>query len=668
MLFRSVRDGFGCYTSCTVTLTVAQPPTCVITPAATCPTGITLLTGTAQQFCVAVTPGANELAANLTTTVTKNGNPFAGPFTGTQPNICFTVNAPDPGVTDTYVATVVDTALGGACTTTCSACLTGRGVPRIRVTKEIVCVLCGADGCAPFTGAKTATGARGDTCPAFCYRVTIENLSDAGISLNNLAVTDVITPSTEHNLPVTGAFPASLTPVGTAGATATRDFPNIPHCVDTRNVVTANADGVTASGTAVGHVSASDTNNALVLNLGVECTKYLSVDGAPRVSGANGNCVTESDGNSHTLTYSVVIHNSGEVPEVVTISDTVLAGLGAAFPSNTVNLAAGASVDLTATSVTVPCNTNINNTVNVTAVVDTSSTTICVCDTNHIPVSVKSACSACYSCSTPQPASCRTTGGGKQDQTGQRAGLVPNVDPRANPLVAKYVTHGGQVGAPVGTSTEWTPCSPCIKGEWEHVRHFRPGLDGNFHARHFDSLQCACLPCEGDPGSGVITPGKKGGLCNAGDRVCGPEPRRAPANKMCFSGIGDYAVTNGRRVGQSVVFRVDIEDHGEPGGAGPKGNKRLPADRYRIRIWKVSSTAVPLAQACTSNIDLRKAIACTEANTSLRDGTTDPLAPRGVTTALGSPVFGVRAPDIDDGGELDRGNRQIHPQIKTCTP
>src|SRR5262249_52446597 len=148
------------------------------------------------------------------------------------------------------------------------------------------------------------------------------------------------------------------------------------------------------------------------------------------------------------------------------LSDSVLTALGATFPSNTVNLAAGASIDLTATSVTVPCNTNINNTINVTAVVDTSSTSVCVCDTNHIPVSVRSGCSACYTCSTPAPASCRTTGGGKQDQTGQRPGLVPNVDPRANPLVAKYVTHGGQVGAPVGSPTEFDPCSPCIKGEW----------------------------------------------------------------------------------------------------------------------------------------------------------------------------------------------------------
>jgi hypothetical protein len=26
----------------------------------------------------------------------------------------------------------------------------------------------------------------------------------------------------------------------------------------------------------------------------------------------------------------------------------------------------------------------------------------------------------------------------------------------------------------------------------------------------------------------------------------------------------------------------------------------------------------------------------------------------------------VRAPDIDDGGELLHGNQQIHPQIKAC--
>jgi len=317
--------------------------------------------------------------------------------------------------------------------------------------------------------------------------------------------------------------------------------------------------------------------------------------------------------------------------------------------------------------VTLPCNTNINNTVSVTAVVDTTITGICACGTNHLPVSVSSGCSACYSCSTPQPSACRVTGGGKQDQTATSHlnGKVPNVDPRANPLVAAYTTHGGQVGAPVGQATEFTACSPCIKGEWEHVRHFRPGLDGNFHARHFDSLECACLACPGDPnsGSGTVTDTRFGRLCNAGDRYCGPEPRRAPANKICFSGIGDYVMTNGRRTPQSVAFRVDIEDHGEPGGSGPKGNKRLPADRYRIRIFTLSSSTAH-SSPCddTSSLTLRRAIACTAANTPLEDGVVAPGSP---TTPLGTAFNGF-VPFVDDGGELDRGNHQIHPQIKQC--
>ena len=129
------------------------------------------------------------------------------------------------------------------------------------------------------------------------------------------------------------------------------------------------------------------------------------------------------------------------------------------------------------------------------------------------------------------------------------------------------------MGAPVGVATAFTPDSVCIQGEWQHVRHIKPKLYGNFHARTFDSLNCACLPCAGDPGSGTVTDG----LCNPGDRICGPEPRRAPDNAICFSGVGDYAVINGNRTPRSVVFRVDIQDHSEPGGTnGPN-----PPDRYR---------------------------------------------------------------------------------------
>src|SRR5438132_3065769 len=153
----------------------------------------------------------------------------------------------------------------------------------------------------------------------------------------------------------------------------------------------------------------------------------------------------------------------------------------------------------------------------------------------------------------PPPSGCRVTGGGLVYACGS---TLPGSDApqhcgdRASD--AQDATHGGQVGAPVGVATAFTPDSVCIQGEWQHVRHIKPKLNGNFHARTFDSLNCACLPCAGDPGSGTVTDG----LCNPGDRICGPEPRRAPDNAICFSGVGDYAVTNGNRPPPSLVVRA----------------------------------------------------------------------------------------------------------------
>src|SRR5213596_4150861 len=139
----------------------------------------------------------------------------------------------------------------------------------------------------------------------------------------------------------------------------------------------------------------------------------------------------------------------------------------------------------------------------------------------------------------PPPSGCRVTGGGLVDACGPDlpGGDAPeHCGDRASD--ALDATHGGQVGAPVGVATAFTPDSACIQCEWQHVRHIRPKLYGNFHARTFDSLNCACLPCAGDPGSGTVT--VTDGLCNPGDRICGPEPRRAPDNAICFSGVGDY--------------------------------------------------------------------------------------------------------------------------------
>jgi len=239
----------------------------------------------------------------------------------------------------------------------------------------------------------------------------------------------------------------------------------------------------------------------------------------------------------------------------------------------------------------------------------------------------------------PPPSGCRVTGGGLVDACGPDlpGGDAPTHcgDQASDALDA---THGGQVGAPVGVATAFTPDSACIKGEWQHVRHIKPKLYGNFHASTFDSLNCACLPCAGDPGSGTVTDG----LCNPGDRICGPEPRRAPDNAICFSGVGDYALTNGNRAARSVVFRVDVQDHSEPGGT----NGPPPPDRYRLRLWFLKGADPNSADA----VSLRTAVACAHAGVEDVSATT---------------------PDIDDGGDLIRGNQQIHPQLpetSRCVP
>jgi hypothetical protein len=243
---------------------------------------------------------------------------------------------------------------------------------------------------------------------------------------------------------------------------------------------------------------------------------------------------------------------------------------------------------------------------------------------------------------------CRVTGGGRQENS------VPPV---------RYVTHGGQVGAPVGSAgfdpgTFQREGSECIHGNWEVVRHLKGGDRGNFHAKIFDSLMCACLGCPENPGSGVVI----GGMCNPDDRICGPEPRRAPANKICFSGIGDYTMDKGSRIPRSVLFRVDVEDRSEPGNNGKPSED--PPDRHRIRIWVLTTAELArLNNPSDRLLDFRRAISCSAGSTALQDGA---VGANGLAVPLGTAVFGVRAPDVDDGGEMDHGNHQIHPMIKDC--
>jgi hypothetical protein len=199
-------------------------------------------------------------------------------------------------------------------------------------------------------------------------------------------------------------------------------------------------------------------------------------------------------------------------------------------------------------------------------------------------------------------------------------------------------------------------------------------LEGNFHARFFDTLHCICLgpefcdpTCEPDATGKYQLGTTNNNVCNPNDhKIAGPQPRKAPANKIVFTGVGDWADPNGRREGRSVLFRVDIEDRSEPGGYHPGGAKD-PADRYRIRIWVLTDAECARLSA-DGLLDFRNCIAACN-GIQYRDGVfaadlqNHCGGPGTLTFPGGCPV---RLPDIDDGGEMEHGNHQIHPQIKEC--
>ena len=112
-----------------------------------------------------------------------------------------------------------------------------------------------------------------------------------------------------------------------------------------------------------------------------------------------------------------------------------------------------------------------------------------------------------------------------------------------------------------------------------------------------------------------------------------------------------------------IRFRVDVEDRSEPGNSHAGGGTP-PADRHRIRIWILTDAEkVRLANPADRLLDFRRAIACTPGTTRLEDGA---VGQDGRAVPLGTPVFNVRPPNIDDGGEMNHGNHQIHPSIKDC--
>jgi hypothetical protein len=505
--------------------------------------------------------------------------------------------------------------------------------PCVQVTKLVACLLPG-DQCGPLD--KTATGYRSaDQNPGFCYSITISNCG--GYTLTNVIVLDDKMGDLSSSF-----FPSRM--VGLApGASLTRHY-KMASDTDTTNTVQVTGHAATAGSPMV---SDADQAVARVLTASLTCQTTVYSPDDQDTSYTDGHVTLPKDDAPHDVMFLVVVCNTGDADLTqVRIQTPGLAALGCADPEP-FDLPRGACVTNLVCARQLACAIlPLSLTNHVTAVVDTR-TQPCGHDLAGSNIVARSTCHMDVECG--MPGACRVTGGGRQETS------FPPV---------RYVTHGGQVGAPVGREgfdpgTYEREGSECIHGNWEHVRHEKGGSRGNFHAKIFDSLMCACLGCPEDPLAPVVI----GGLCNPDSRTCGPEPRRSPANKICFSGLGDYTVTSGARERRAVLFRVDLEDRSEPGNSHAGGTKP-PNDRHRIRIWILTETE--LARLRDPNdrlLDFRRAIACTPGSTAQKDGA---VGPDGLPVPLGTAVFGVRAPDIDDGGEMDHGNHQIHPMIKDC--
>jgi len=320
-----------------------------------------------------------------------------------------------------------------------------------------------------------------------------------------------------------------------------------------------------------------------------------------------------------------------------------------------------------------------NLSVSVTAMADSNDATICVNDQNGNAVTTTSSpCTATVVCELAS--TCRVTGGGVllpgevEDNTCSPDVTTSIQGPNCNGAVAVKVTHGGQLGAPLsrvscGNVALFPQGDPCIRGQWEHVRHYKGKANpkslfsvDNFHSNTpkgiFDSLQCACLPCCENPDAG----GKVGNLCNPDDhKICGPMPRPAPANAIIFSGVGyiSSCATANKKGGRSeaVVFRVYIEDRSEPGGQHPGGGKK-PADVYCFQAWSLDA----INGNASGKIDSSAAIAARQAvaddNCAFIKGYTQGSLPN--ASLLGTPL-------INDCGALHTGNQQLHPATgATC--
>jgi hypothetical protein len=690
-------------------VTIAAAPTCTVpAPTAVCAG----TTATAGPVNVTLDP-----AATVASYCWQKGCPPAAdaPCLSTTDTLSIpNAQASDAGC---YTVTVTDS-LG--CTTTCTATLVVNPCnPVITVLKQVVCKDPNT-ACEANTGySHSASGVQGgaaDDCPVFCYSIRIENTGD--VDLTGITVTDnqynladkLNGNPGDPNAPFPTSLPAhsgadsvairyfSATVCDTTGSTPTVDCTLPDPVTDTLiNTVTVNATSTAGAAPTVTSCAAVQ-----VKKINVTCDLQLvAATGFDLDNNPNDNHVTMPAGSTDvSIETALKITNTGTAPlKVTSISVTDCAN-----PPNPISLVTCGGVTPVDFNTTIfangPISVSPNNgfvdlgnigcwvvscpggclKVTVNAQADDQVPGVCITDQSGNPVTATTTCQANVDCQ--QPATCRVTGGGVLTpgvsytttcpvpitETTMLSGTLCNNTP-----TVVQVTHGGQLGAPYAQQD----CGdilgdPCIRGQWQHVRHYQgkgsPRSEVTVDTIHttnpkgtFDLLKCACLPCC-ELGVTGASPSTLGTLCNPDDhKICGPEPRPAPANAIIFSGVAMLrscvsSGNNGKGSEIPVVFMVYIEDRSEPGGLHPKGSVN-PPDVYCFQAWAIQGNNFNSGDAQA----LRQAVA--QAGCAYISNHAEGAMPPSTVTVGNTTATSF----IDDCGPLDRGNHQIHPSTSaTC--
>jgi hypothetical protein len=575
--------------------------------------------------------------------------------------------------------------------TTSQTCITtNRCPPLISVSKLVTCApAAGIAGCnSTLNYKKNAYGIAGVNNPAFCYQIIVSNIGP--VALTNVTLSDSVLTGDGVILinPPSGFLDVGQSVTNYYGASW--GVGNHTNTVVATGVSVIDQSSVSATNSAATHVVA----------LTVCCTNVTLYSSVDMDNNTNDNHVTLPTGPTNTpvqITFQICDYG----PDDATFTLTGLPQLytdDSLMTTSTIPTTVSASNCVTISGwMVVSCGStpiNLNITVQGTATSNTNYPCIYDSSGNVIVASTcQNGCQAKVECQ--QPVTCRVTGGGTLyagdisiNCTNVTTVLLDDLADDAG-LAVNYISHGGQLGAPFSQMD----CSnrlanPCIRGEWEHVRHYdnknngvQDVFDMNFHTAnpnitgHFDTLMCACLPCCSNGtnyvGNQPAPPGwsnLKFKVCNPDDRrICGPLPSPAPANAIIFTGIGTLTpgtnTANGKKaVSRYVIFRVYIEDRSDPGGIHPGGAK-MPATVYCFQAWDTGIATSKQADFTTLASQFRTQLSADScafltsmSNGTFRQGT------------LPSTTVAGMAADVVDQGPLHDGSQQIHPATDaTCT-